>query len=140
MTHDPPFVELEHTADLALRVRGGDQRALLQNAAHGLFSLLRCRPVPGAMPRSITHRVQVEAADFDSLLVEWLNELLYESARHQALFCHFDIVQLHPDRLEAVIGGLSHHAVQRDIKAATYHDLAVRADAGGYSATITFDV
>ena len=35
-----PFEQVEHTADYAIVVRGGDLRELVENAGHGMISLL----------------------------------------------------------------------------------------------------
>src|SRR5690349_3114593 len=70
----PAWEEVDHTADWSLRVRGADLRSLFENAALGMVSLLG-----DAKPTDITfHRViEVSAMDSESLLVEWLTELLY---------------------------------------------------------------
>ena len=64
----PPWEEVDHTADWALRVRGGDLRALFENAARGMISLIGGEAVAGA--HEIERRIDLSAPDLETLLVE----------------------------------------------------------------------
>ncbi|MGD2058279.1 MAG: archease, partial [Anaerolineales bacterium] len=71
----PPFEELEHTADWSLRVHARTIDELFVHAAMGMFSLLD----PEFRPQgSETRSLQITAADFETLMVSWLEELLYQ--------------------------------------------------------------
>ena len=45
-----------------------------------------------------------------------------------------------PERVEATVHGGRARALQKHIKAVTYHNLEVRETAGGLEVTIVFDV
>ena len=131
------FEELDHTADLALRIYGRDMCELYVNAAYAMFHHLAAvedvRPV-------LREQVCVEGADPESLLVNWLNELLYLHDTQGRIYCAFDILALSLQRLQAIVFGEESHAVHTIIKAATYHDLFIRHTDQGYVASIVFDV
>lgn len=140
----PAFEEVEHTADVALRVRGRDLAGLLVNAAHGLSSLL-CPPggydaevcLPAAEQ---THQVEVAALDAEGLLVEWLSELLYLAERERFVGRSFTVLSATPTHLRAVARGGSVPKLARHIKAVTYHQLAIDPTAQGLETIVVFDV
>lgn len=132
------FEEIEHTADLALRVWGRDLSELLGHAAQGLFHLMRCKPAEDATP--ITRRISVQAPDQEILLVEWLNELLYASESNRECYDQFHLLRVEPQAVEAEISGYQQIASGRNIKAATYSNLHIAETAEGYEVVLTFDV
>ena len=130
------FEEVEHTADLAIRAYGRDMRELFANAAHGMFALMA---EPSQEP-ACAREVSLEALDYESLLVDWLNELIYLHEVEGETYSQFTIETLSPTKLKAhVIGGPTRHKT-RAIKAATFHDLAIEETPSGLVATIVFDV
>jgi len=133
-----PYVELDHTADLCLRATGDDLPALFAHAAQGLFALLRCRA--GAHPQAVSRSIALESGDQESLLVDWLNELLYVAERHGECYDGFSIALPDNQHLEAVAMGWNDQRAGRCIKAATFFGLNIVQTAAGYEATITFDV
>jgi SHS2 domain-containing protein len=135
----PPFYEeLEHTADLCIRVWGRDAAELFVHAAQAMFELLRC--APGGERERVTRAVALRADDIDSLLVMWLNELLYLREERQELYDRYRIAELSPACLRAMVEGWSDCPAQRCIKAATFFDLQVTQTVRGYEAVITLDV
>lgn len=133
-----PFEEIEHTADLALRVCAPDRQRLFEYAAQGLFALMHLEPQGD--PEEIHHVLTLDAADEEVLLVDWLSELLYLSERHRAVYHTFRFSQLTSTHLAAEVHGRTRHVPLKHIKAVTFHDLSIRQDADGLRATITFDV
>jgi len=137
--HRPPaFEEVEHTADWALRVRGRDLRELLVNAARGMSRLLV--PNPEAIPTDVERQVELEAFDAESLLVEWLSELAYWAEAEMLVFREFDLAQVTPTHLRAVVRGGHAPDLQKHIKAVTYHNLEIIKTEDGVETTVVFDV
>jgi SHS2 domain-containing protein len=136
---EQPFIEIEHPADLALRVWGRDLPSLFTHAAQGMFHLMRYGPSPvEATP--MTHDIALEADDLETLLVDWLGELLYLADREAAHLGRFEVVSLEQATLRALAHGEAPRYPGRSIKAVTYADLAIRPVAGGYETIVTFDV
>jgi SHS2 domain-containing protein len=133
-----PFREIDHTADLALHVTAETLAGLLIDAARGMFSLLGCEAPEGAP--EVAREVTLDAPDAETLLVDWLGEILYLHEAHGECYTAFDIHALTPHHLEGTVRGRSGADSRRGIKAVTYSYLAVTKTAAGYEATVTFDV
>jgi SHS2 domain-containing protein len=133
----PHWVEIDHTADWAIRVWGEDYRALFEHAAHGMVSLLG-----DAHPTEITfHRtIQVTSFDLESLLVDWLTEIVYILEDHQ-VFSEIKVIRIEGMTLEGeVTGGPPDEPFNKHIKAVTYHLLEFKTTDEGIETTLVFDV
>jgi SHS2 domain-containing protein len=131
------FEELPHTADLSIRVWGQDLAALFANAAYGMASLLAA---PDDVAPAVAHSIALEAPDVETLLVSWLEELLYLGERDDLLFVRFELERVTAQELRAVAHGGPVRGARRSIKAVTFSGLAVVPTAEGYETTIVFDV
>jgi SHS2 domain-containing protein len=131
------FEEIEHTADRAFRVTGRDLVELLTNAAHAIHALdgLRATGKPSA-----TREIEVEGVDCESLLVNWLNEILYLEQAHQLVCERFHIVELKSHRLRARVETRKCHRNYGHIKAVTFHNLKIRKTPEGLQAEVVLDV
>ena len=127
--------EIEHTADLALRLWAADLPDLFATAAQGMFSLFIV--TADALPA--TKVLTLTALDVETLLVAWLNELLYLLEVEGLAFTAFTFTQLTPTRLEATLRGGPVLEYAGYVKAATFHDLRVVAIPEGYETEIVFD-
>ncbi len=138
MTKD--FEILDHTADVGIIAYGADLKQAFANAARALFSLI----TELDDVKEVTHRdIEVEAGDIESLLVAWLNELVYRFDTEGILFKRFEISQLDNSHLEARGYGekadVSRHRLKIGVKAATYHMLKVDKN-DGYRVQVVFDI
>ncbi len=132
------FEEVEHTADWALRVWGTTLPEFFVNAARGMYSLLGAKRRPDSV---VYHPITVEAPDWESLLVAWLNELLYLTESRDEVFDQFDIPAITGTHLQAcVAGGTAAGPMMKYIKAATFHNLRIERTDEGFETTIVFDV
>ena len=123
---DKKFKVLSHTADIGIIAYGKDMKEAFGNAAKGMFSLI----TELDEIREIEYRdIEVSAPDMESLLVAWLNELIYLFDVDNILFKKFDISRLTETELKARAYGekvdTSRHNLKLGIKAATYHMLKV---------------
>jgi SHS2 domain-containing protein len=135
----PFYRELAHPADLCLQVWGATRADLYAHAAQALFETIEFAPPPEPQPASC--RIELHAPDPETLLVDWLSELLYESERQRAIWQRFEVTKVSSTRLHASISGVRPSMPRREVKAVTYAGLEIRHDeAGEWSATITFDV
>jgi len=131
------YEEVEHTADAAIRVYGRDLPELFANAAHGMFELLA--DMEELQPTS-EREISLVAPDLETLLVDWLGELLYLREAHGEVYKEFEIATLSPTELRAVAKGGKGFVRRMDIKAVTYHGLKIERGEEGYVATVVFDV
>jgi SHS2 domain-containing protein len=132
------FEEVEHTADRALRIHGRDREELFANAAAGLNSLMLASD--SADPGSVTKHIELEAADPEDLLVAWLSELAFWAETESLIFSRFHFTELSPTRLTATVYGGPVKALQKHVKAVTFHNLAIRREPEGLVVTVVFDV
>jgi SHS2 domain-containing protein len=124
----------EHTADLELFVRAATPEEVFGEAADAFGRLVE-RTAEG---EAAQRRVAVEGRDYASLLVGFLDELIYLA----------DTDSFVPDktRTELAQGGLSAMLegrvteIQPIVKAATYHQLEFRERDGAWEARIVLDV
>ena len=120
------FEIIDHTADVGIAAYGADMSQAFANAARALFSLItELDDVAEVLHRD----VELTATDQESLLVEWLNELIYLFDTENIIFKRFDITQLNHTQLKARSYGekvdKSKHKLKTGVKAATYHMLKV---------------
>lgn len=132
---------LEHTADIGLEAQGGSLQELFSEAAQALREVL-FGEVSGRIEQ--TSHLRVTGQDQGELLVNWLNEILYlfevqgiypVSFTIEGIDAHSVCGQVH--------GELFHperHAVERVVKAATYHQLLVERDGEGWRARVYLDL
>lgn len=137
MASEAGFREREHTADWALEVWAPDFPELLRQAARGLEALSGITVDEAAPPERQT--VAIPAEDPETALVEFLNELLFLRDTRGRWF--------RPERLtwdgQAVRGtlvGFPLQSVEKEVKAATYHNLQARRTPTGWHAVVVVDV
>jgi SHS2 domain-containing protein len=131
------FEEVEHTADRAFRVRGRTLAELLENAALAMSALDGVKP--GAEP-SITRDVEVNGVDRETLLVNWLNEILYMEQTRGEVYDRFHVLEASDHHLRAQLHGGKSSSTVSQIKAATFHNLEVKQGPDGLEATVVVDV
>jgi SHS2 domain-containing protein len=89
-------------------------------------------------------RVACDGRDLEDLLVVWLNELIGVAAIEGLFFSRFDVADLSETRIVADAFGEpidpARHPLRKEVKAATYHALAIRETPGGWDATVLFDL
>ncbi len=132
------YQEIDHPADLAIKIHGNDLPSLFRHAAEGMFSLMRCEE--GETADAHKQRVELEADDLETLLVDWLDELLFLSEREQICFDDYDIEVVEQSRLRATVYARGGGRPHRGIKAVTYADMDIREVDTGYETVVTFDV
>lgn len=130
------FEEINHTADLALRVRGEDLQDLLSQAAKGLYTLLNVKTEEGSV---VDHSFFIEEDTREAMLVDFLNELLYLCEDGRQFFNSFSF-QKEDNKMRVRAQGEKVTAIERNIKAVTFHNLTIQETQTGLQTTITFDV
>lgn len=135
------FEITDHTADVGIIAYGANIKQLFSNAALALFSLIT---EVGSVNEELRRHVEIVSEDKDSLLVEWLNELIYLFDAEHVLFRRFHIETLTNNQLKATCYGEDFdplkHKIKTGVKAATYHMLKINKDDHGYEVQIIFDV
>jgi len=135
------FQVIDHTADVGIIAYGTDMKQVFSNAAFALFSLIT---QPETIEEELQRKLELVAEHKDSLLVEWLNELIYLFDAEHLLFRRFDIDSLTSNKLEATCYGERfnplRHKLKLGVKAATYHMLKLDKRSKVYRAQVLFDI
>ena len=88
------FEEIDHTADVGLRVWAPGLEGLFRQAALGLAALLTDPAELGARDGM---RLEVRGIDLEELLVGWLNELLYRFETERMIAIAFPELSIEPE-------------------------------------------
>ncbi len=96
------FEVLEHTADIGLRAWGKTKEELFENAAIGMVSL--AVEIEDVEPR-IAYPIAASGTDLDSLLVNWLGEVLYYLDAQHVVLIKFHAEQSRDRTSSARLGG-----------------------------------
>jgi SHS2 domain-containing protein len=130
------FREIAHTADWELEVWAPDMPVLFEQAARGMYSLMDVHLQPAG--RS-SRTLELSAADGESLLVSFLDELLYIQGADGLAFDVFQI-EITDWNLRASLEGAPLESLGKEIKAVTYHRLKICSDERQLMVRIVFDV
>jgi SHS2 domain-containing protein len=135
------FEILEHPADVGFRAWGRSLEELFGNCAGALISIIL--DPSDVTPRQQWH-LQAEGSDRESLLVNWLNEVLYQVDTRRLVFESFAITLQDPFRLSCDAAGEQRspekHPVRVSVKAVTYHQLLLSGGDGKWTAEVFVDV
>ena len=131
------FEIMDHTADVGIRATGTTLEEVFANAARGMFHVIST--VQRNADRTI--RFQLDSHDVESLLYNFLSELLYRSEAENLLFTDFDLT-IQDNRLRCEAMGFSRTPcdIDTEIKAVTYHGLKVQRDGEIWIVQVLFDI
>jgi len=135
------YEEVEHTADIRLKVYGADEKELFSNGAFALFD--RMVDLDGVHD-VFTDEIEAEGGDLEETLINFLSELLWRFDARRRVYRECRIAELSPGRVRSLCIGeefdpARHHARQ-GIKAVTFHDVKITRTGKRLSVVITFDV
>ncbi|MFB6372831.1 MAG: archease [Bradymonadaceae bacterium] len=134
------FREIDHTADWELELWAPDLEGVMEEAARGMYDL--CGLTYGGEVQA-SRRFEIDQPDRETLLVRFLSECLYHLQTDQIAFERFDFEfrDGEEDPLVSVFAmGRPVDTVQTEIKAVTWHNVAVDETEDGYTGRVTFDV
>lgn len=135
------FEIIEHPADVGFIAYGATREELFANAALAMMTLA-CDPQQLAEPES--REVEVSGADIESLLYDWLAEILALSDAEQIFFRRAAVHAVEAGRIRGTVYGEKYnkrrHHAGTYIKAVTYHQLKVEQSADGWTACVYLDV
>jgi len=135
------YETFDHTADLGIRIFGRTCEEVFINGAYALFDLLTDLD---KVLKAFSYKLRVEAGDREELLIRWLNELLFLFESRGYLFKEFSITHLDQTSLEAAVWGEafdpSRHERKTEIKAVTYHQVAICEKEGAWEGKVIFDL
>lgn len=136
---------LDHPADIKLRAFGSNLAELFINAALGMMEFLYGDIFDVRVADADCETMEVTANDAESLLVNWLAEILFLSDTKHRAYIKYQVREINEQKIVATAGFVSATA-KDDIKAVTYHELQIiknENEVDGkevWVATVVFDI
>ena len=134
------FQLIDHTADAGILVTAPTLEGVFETSAFAFTELIT---TVDAVNCRIGRQFRLEEDDIETLLVSWLQELLYVLDTEGLIFGRFQ-VSLRDSLMEATAWGEpldpDIHTVKTEIKAVTYHQLEVVKTDRGWQAQVIFDI
>lgn len=135
------FEILEHTADIGFRVWGRTREEMLESAALALESI--AVEMDRAEPRE-PYPIAASGEDDESLLVNWLSEVLFYLDGRRVVMRRFRIEPVAPFQVSGQAFGEprdpERHPGKLVVKGVTYHQLKITQDAEGWRAEVYLDI
>lgn len=134
-----PYTELEHTADVLVRVSAGSLEELFEESARAMFETMFGEDTALTEEQSFA----VSAETTEALLCDFLSELLYISEVDGMVFGKVT-VSLHENSCTATVRGTpfvrEKHIGGTEIKGISYSGLTIRKENNHVEVDILFDV
>lgn len=131
----------EHTADVGIRAQGASLAELFTRLAKGLVELLAEDSV---LEPQQARPITLSAEDAESLLLAWLQELLFWFSAERFLPVHYALEEVTETSLRGQVRGdtfdPSCHAQGREVKAITRHLLSVEQRDGVWHGQVIVDI
>ncbi len=135
------FELLEHPSDIGVRARGTTREETLVAVSKGLVSIL----VDPANLRPAEERFfKATGSDETTLIINWLNEILFFFDTERMVFVEFLIDSWTEDEIIGHARGerldIQRHEFRTAVKAATYHQFESRQTLDGWEIQVFVDV
>ena len=136
---------LDHTADIKFLAYGETLEEVFENAALAMFNvIIDTSKVSGETAREIF----LKSPDLESLLVDWLSELLYLFEVDEIVFRKFQVKEIRGEGSEYSIAAQAsgeefsseNLPFETEIKAVTYNQLEIEKTADGWKAQVVVDI
>ena len=130
---------LDHTADVKFRVRGRTLPEAFAEAARAVCETM----TPDCTPAGVVRRIELESDGPESLLADFLSEILYLADAESLAFCSFE-VRIDGNRLSALCRGeefsRDKHGGGSEIKGISYSGLSIYREGERYVLEFIADV
>ena len=143
ITNNKKYELLEHPSELRFRIYGKTIEELFSNAAEAMADVLATRD-KRQVKKTKKEIMKIQSIDINSLLVDFLSEILAKSQINKCAYLISDIeINASCLMLRASCACFPVEHFNEDIKAVTYQDLNVRQinpPAGRWQTVLVFDI
>ena len=133
------FEEISHTADVKIRVHAPTLEALFSETFKALMQVM----YGTNRARGILREIRIESSDVESLLADFLSDVLFVSEVESLVFSDA-CISIDGLRLTAELTGEPfdplRHSGGSEVKGISYSGLAITHEVNGYMLDIIFDV
>ena len=136
---------LDHTADIKFLAYGKTLEEVFENSALAMFNVIIDTD---KVSEGVEREISLKSPDLESLLVDWLSELLYIFEVDEIVFKKFQGENITEEEGEYSITAQAmgekyypeSHPFETEIKAVTYNQLEITKNADGWKAQIVVDI
>jgi len=127
---------LEHPSDIKIRAYGNTLSEVFINAASGMMAYIYGKH---QIANGTSKYIEVSADNLESLLINWLSQILALSNISHGPCVSFTIKEF--DKLKIIAETtLGKSRAHHEIKAVTYHELSLKQTKNGWVATVVYDI
>ncbi|NTU99712.1 MAG: archease [Methanoregulaceae archaeon] len=133
------FRELEHTADVRIRVEAGSLEELFSEAARALMTIMYGVAEEGGLEESI----EVSAGDREALMHSFLSEVLFLSEVRDIVVSGARVTIVGNDLAGTLLGepfSQEKHSSGMEVKGISLSGLSIAHDHDSYTLEVNFDV
>jgi len=133
------FKFLEHTADIKFVAEGKTVEEVFKNSALALKESI-CDKIK--VKEEKNKNVNVEGKDFESLLYNFLEEIIYFADAENFLISNVKEIKIKNLKLKAIISGdkASNYNFTNEVKAVTYNEMFVKEKEEKWISQVVLDV
>ncbi len=139
------FEYLEHTADIKFVAYGKTLEEVFENAALATFNIMIDTD---KVSEETVREISLKSPDLESLLVDWLSELLYLFEVDEIVFRKFQVEEIKKEENEYSITARASgeepypesYPFKTAVKAVTYNQLEIQKTADGWKAQVVIDI
>lgn len=135
------FEILEHTADIGFRATANSLPELFGSAAEALVAT--AMEIDNIEPRE-SYALSAEGDSHESLLVNWLNDVLYYLDGRRLAMRRFKIHEFRSSRISGEALGeprdAARHPGKLIVKGITYHQLKIERNQAGWFCEVYLDI
>jgi SHS2 domain-containing protein len=133
------FKFLEHTADVKFTAEGKNAEEVFKNSALALKESI-CGKIK--IKEEKNKKINVEGKDFESLLYNFLEEIIYLLDAENFLISKVKEIKIKNLKLKAIISGdkVSNYNFTNEVKAVTYNEMFVKQENGKWKTQVVIDV
>jgi SHS2 domain-containing protein len=141
MENQKKYRLMTRQSELAVKVVGNSQADLFANSAFALFDVMT-----DVEKIEIKERLplEVEGADRDDLLVNWMRELLYLYQGSGYLLREFQVREVKDTLVKADVCGEKidpdRHEIKKEVAAVAYHQSRIQKTGNQWTAQLIFEV
>lgn len=134
------FEILPHIADVRIKIWADSLLELFVVAIEGMMKIIKEQGT-GNQELGVKKTIQIQASDKTMLLIDFMNEVLYQSHANKEIYTEINFLEFSEIALSAEIMGQKVDEFDEDIKAVTYHEAEiVKNKEGNLETVIVFDI
>ncbi len=137
-----PYKQLEHVSDLCIKSSGRTREELFVHSARGMMAYLFGEKKWNKGEKNSLKKIHLTALDLETLMVDWLSELLYLSTTRGKVYFDFKLNIKEKDSVFSLYAQSKFIAarIRKEIKAVTFHGLKVEQRKGIWQAVVIYDL